>query len=107
MPDEHVFLRSAEAALAGLKRHLIEREQHAKAAFEIEEQGGSLNILFEDPGARFVITPNAPLQQIWIEALSKSSKLNWDSGMEEFILPNTGETLIAVVDRLIGEYHGG
>jgi CyaY protein len=107
MPDEDGFLRSAEAALAGLKRHLIEREQHAKAAFEIEEQGGSVNIVFEDPGVRFVISPNAPVRQMWVVALSKSSKLNWDSGMEEFILPNTGETLIAVVDRLIGEYHGG
>jgi CyaY protein len=105
MSDEQDFRRTAEAALANLKRHLIAHEESEQAGFEIEEQGGVLNILFEDPAARFVITPNAPVRQIWISALATSFKLDWDSKLEEFILPRTGETLSALVDRLISEHH--
>jgi CyaY protein len=50
-----------------------------------------------------VITPNTPVQQIWISALSTSFKLDWDEAAEAFVLPRTGERLMALVDRLIGE----
>ena len=96
MSDEQDFRRAAEAALGNLKRHLFAREESEQAGFEIEEQGGVLNVLFEDPAARFVITPNAPVRQIWISALATSFKLDWDSKLEEFILPRTGETLSAL-----------
>jgi CyaY protein len=105
MSDEQDFRRAAEAALGNLKRHLFAREESEQAGFEVEEQGGVLNVLFEDPAARFVITPNAPVRQIWISALATSFKLDWDSKLEEFILPRTGETLTALIDRLIGEHH--
>jgi iron donor protein CyaY len=105
MPDEQDFRRTAEAALDSLKRHLMAREEDEQAGFEVEEQGGVLNILFEAPAARFVITPNTPARQIWIAALATSFKLDWDSRLEEFILPRSGETLATLVDRLIGEQH--
>ena len=103
--DEQEFRRTAEAALSNLKRHLFAREEDEQAGFEVEEEGGVLNVLFEDPAARFVITPNTPVRQIWISALATSFKLDWDSKLEEFILPRTGETLCALVDRLIAEHH--
>ncbi len=105
MQDEQEFRRAAEAALNALKLHLIAREEDEQAAFEVEEQAGVLNVLFDDPGARFVITPNAPVRQIWISALATSFKLDWNAAKNEFILLRTGESLIALVDRLIGEYH--
>jgi CyaY protein len=107
MQDEHEFRRAAEAALDGLKRHLILREEDAQADFEVEEQGGVLNVLFEEPGARFVITTNTPVRQIWISALATSFKLDWNPATGAFILPRTGEPLIALLDRLIGEHHAG
>ena len=64
MQDEQEFRRAAEAAIDGLKHHLFAREEEAQTAFEVEEQGGVLNVLFDDPGARFVITPNVPVRQI-------------------------------------------
>ena len=76
-----------------------------QADFEVEEQSGVLNVLFEEPGARFVITPNTPVRQIWISALATSFKLDWNPATGAFILPRTGEPLIALVDRLIGEHH--
>lgn len=101
MRDDVEFRRAAEAALDGLKQHLIEREEEPGAAFEVEEQAGVLNVLFEQPAGKFVITPNTPVRQIWISALATSFKLDWDSRMEKFIYPRTGETLITLMDRLI------
>jgi CyaY protein len=105
MQNEQDFRCTAEAALDNLKRHLMAREEDEQAGFEVEEQGGVLNLLFEEPAARFVITPNTPVRQIWISALATSFKLDYDSKLEEFLLPRTGETLRALVDRLIDEQH--
>jgi CyaY protein len=104
MMDESLFRRVAEAALDSLMEHLIAREAEAEAGFEVDEQNGVLKIAFEEPEGTFVITPNAPVRQIWISALSTSFKLDWDEAASAFILPRTGEHLMALVDRLIGEH---
>jgi CyaY protein len=101
MMDELEFRRTAESALDALKRHLIVREEEVDAGFEVEEQNGVLNVLFEDPPGKFVITPNTPVRQIWISALSTSFKLDWDAKASSFVLPRTGEQLTPLVDRLI------
>jgi CyaY protein len=103
MLDELEFRRVAEAALDALMQHLILREEGAESGFEVEEQGGALNVEFEEPAGKFVITPNAPMRQIWISALSTSFKLDWDDAASAFTLPRTGEPLITLVDRLIEE----
>ena len=98
------FRRLAEIALVSLMRHLIAREEEAESRFEVDEQGGVLNVSFEEPAGKFVITPNAPVRQIWISALSTSFKLDWDEAASAFTLPRTGEHLMALVDRLIAEH---
>ncbi len=103
MMNELEFRSLAETALIALKQHLILREEEAEAGFEVEEQGGVLNIEFEEPPGKFVITPNAPARQIWISALSTSFKLDWEQAASAFILPRTGEHLVPLVDRLIEE----
>jgi iron donor protein CyaY len=103
MQDELEFRRAAEGALEALKKHLIAREEEDEAGFEVEEQGGVLNVLFEEPPGKFVVTPNTPVRQIWISALSTSFKLDWDALSSSFILPRTGEKLIPLLDRLIEE----
>jgi frataxin-like iron-binding protein CyaY len=60
--------------------------------------------VFEEPADKFVITPNTPIRQIWISALSTSFKLDWDPEELAFVLPKTGEALTPLVDRLIGEH---
>jgi CyaY protein len=107
MLDEMEFRRLADIALNSLLRHLITREEEADSRFEVDEQGGALNITFEEPAGKFVITPNAPVRQIWISALSTSFKLDWDTSVSAFILPRTGEQLVTLVDRLIAEHLGG
>jgi CyaY protein len=107
MVDELEFRKLAESALNALLQHLIKREENDESGFEVEEQGGVLNVLFEKPPGKFVITPNTPVRQIWISALSTSFKLDWDAAASAFVLPRTGEHLMALVDRLIGEHLAG
>jgi CyaY protein len=103
MMDELRFRSLAETALHTLMQHLIIGEEAQGAGFEVEEQNGLVNVVFEEPAAKFVITPNAPMRQIWISALSTSFKLDWDETAGAFVLPRTGEPLEPLVDRLIGE----
>lgn len=108
MMDDVEFRKAAEAALAALFQHLITLEEEDDSGFEVEGgQGGLLNVLFEEPPGKFVITPNAPIRQIWISALSTSFKLDWDAAAAAFVLPRTGEQLIPLVDHLIGEHLKG
>jgi frataxin len=100
MLDESTFRRHCDTAIEALKKSLIAEE----GGFEVEEQNGVLNILFEDPPGKFVITPNTPPRQIWISALSTSFKLDWSETAKNFVLPKTGETLPAVVARVIQEH---
>jgi iron donor protein CyaY len=104
MQDELEFRRVAEAALEALKKHLMEREEEENAGFEVEEQGGVLNVIFEEASSKFVITPNTPVRQIWISALATSFKLDWDATSKSFVLPRSGELLIPLLDRLIAEH---
>lgn len=105
--DELEFRRLVDIAHNSLKQHLILREEDDDSGFEVEEQGGVLNVLFEKPPGKFVITPNAPVRQIWISALSTSFKLDWDEAAAAFVLPKTREPMIVLVDRLIGEHLTG
>jgi iron donor protein CyaY len=102
MLDETTFRRHSDAAIETLKKSLIAREEDG--GFEVEEQNGVLSILFEEPPAKFVITPNTPPRQIWISALSTSFKLDWSDAAKNFVLPKTGETLPEVIDRVIEKH---
>jgi iron donor protein CyaY len=103
MQDEQEFRRASEKALEELKKHLIAREEEDEAGFEVEEQNGVLNVVFDEPPGKFVITPNTPVRQIWISALSTSFKLDWNDKSGTFVLPRTGEVLQPLIDRLIEE----
>ena len=78
MLDENGFRKRADAALESLKQSLITAEESAD--FEVEDQSGALHISFDD-GTRFVVSPNAPVRQIWISALATSFKLDWSDAM--------------------------
>ncbi len=107
MQDEQEFRRVAENSLEALKKHLIQREEDAYAGFEVEEQNGVLNVVFDEPPGKFVITPNTPVRQIWISALATSFKLDWDATAGAFVLPRSGEHLTPLIDRLISERSEG
>ena len=102
--DEFEFRRKAESAIEALKKSLFAAEDDAD--FEVEAQGGALHISFEEPSARFVISPNSPVRQIWISALATSFKLDWSEAANDFVLEKTGEHLKPLVARLINQQFG-
>jgi iron donor protein CyaY len=70
-----------------------------EAGFEVELQNGVLNLEFEEPtDAKFVVSPNAPVRQIWVSAMSRSYKLSWVQDLDAFALD--GETLAKMLERL-------
>jgi iron donor protein CyaY len=105
MMDEQEFRRQAESAIEKLKQHLIGLEESEDAGFEVEEQNGVLNVVFEEPAGKFVVTPNTPVRQIWISARATSFKLDFAGG--RFVLPRTGEELAPLIERLIHEHLEG
>ena len=103
MMDENDFRKRSDQALTALKQALITAEESAD--FEVEDQAGALHISFEE-GARFVISPNAPVRQIWISALSTSFKLDWSDADRDFVLQKSSEKLKPLVARLINQQLG-
>jgi CyaY protein len=92
--------------------HALERAQRSllpladKEGFEVELQNGVLQVVFEEPSpAKFVVSPNAPVRQIWVSALSRSYKLSWVPDPFTFALD--GETLEQLLQRLIRELLNG
>ena len=71
--------------------------------FEVELQNGVLQIVFEEPSpAKFVVSPNAPVRQIWLSAMSRSYKLAWSPDASAFSLD--GESLSTLVERLARQH---
>jgi iron donor protein CyaY len=103
MLDDNDFRKQADDALGSLKQSLITAEESAD--IEVEDQAGALHVSFDD-GSRFVISPNAPVRQIWISALSTSFKLDWSDANQDFVLQKTGEGLKPLVARLINQQLG-
>ena len=69
----------------------------------LELQNGVLQVVFEEPSqAKFVVSPNAPVRQVWVSALSRSYKLPWSAELSGFVLD--GEPLNALLERLIRQH---
>jgi CyaY protein len=103
--DEHDFRAKCDAALESLRRRLLELGD--ERGFEVEGEGDKLEVLFEEPEeARFVISPNTAVCQIWISALSTSFKLSWSDAASAFVLEKTGENLHQVMARILTQHLG-
>ncbi|HWF12152.1 MAG TPA: iron donor protein CyaY [Candidatus Acidoferrales bacterium] len=103
--DEQVFQKRCDAAFESLKRRL--QEVGDERGFEVEGGSGKLEIQFEDENdTRFVISPNTPVRQIWISALTTSFKLSWSDAANTFVLDKTGETLMQLMGRILTEQLG-
>ena len=100
---ESEFQRDCTAVLEKLNRALDVVAENYDA--EVMYQNGVLTIETEEPNpGKIVISPNTPVRQIWISALSRSFKLDWSGA--QFVFAATGEALNTLVGRLIGEQLG-
>jgi frataxin-like iron-binding protein CyaY len=98
---EQDFRVKSDEALEQARRALLPLAD--QEGFEIEFSDGTLNLLFDEPSeARFVVSPNAPVRQIWVSAMSRGYKLTWVPESGAFAL--NGETLPAFLERLTREF---
>ena len=94
---EQEFRVKSDEALDSARRALLPLAD--SEGFEVELQNGVLNLVFEEPvETKFVVSPNAPVRQIWVSAMSRSYKLSWAPETGVFALD--GETLPVLLDRL-------
>ncbi|CAN5728366.1 hypothetical protein BH10ACI4_BH10ACI4_09730 [soil metagenome] len=103
MIDEATFRRESDNAIESLKQSLIAAEDDS-GTFEFEDNNGVMNIIFEDGSSKFVVTPNTPVRQVWISALSTSFKLEFSEASHTFVLTKTGEDLKTLMQRLLREH---
>lgn len=102
--DDQEFQTHAGEALHDLYKRLNAISDTYE--FDADFNAGALAIEFEEPPAKFVVSPNSPVRQIWVSAHSKSFKLDWDPGREEFVLAGTGESLAQMVGGAISQQLG-
>ena len=103
MLSEQDFRLRADHAIDDLQRALLPIADNE--GFEVEMQNGFLQVIFEDPSpAKFVVSPNAPVRQIWLSAMSRSFKLSW--APERSVFELDGESLNDLVTRLAESFLG-
>ena len=103
LTDQEFRVKSDEA-LESARRSLLPLAD--SEGFEVELQNGVLNLVFEEPSEmKFVVSPNAPVRQIWVSAMARSYKLAWAPELDAFALD--GETLAALLERLARQFLEG
>jgi iron donor protein CyaY len=102
--SEQEFRVKSDQALDAARHALLSLAD--SDGFEVELQNGVLNLVFEEPvETKFVVSPNAPVRQIWVSAMSRSFKLSWAPDLGAFALD--GEALPALLERLTRSFLGG
>jgi iron donor protein CyaY len=69
--------------------------------FDIERKGDVLNIEFED-GEKIVITPQAPLEQLWVSADYAGHRFLWNDG--DWTKEKTGQGLFDFMSRTLSSH---
>jgi len=88
MLTEQEFQQKCDAALQSLYQKLAAASDEYD--FDVDMSSGALSVEFEEPRERFVVSPNSPVQQIWVSAHVQSYKFDWNG--RDFVL-KSGQTL--------------
>ena len=103
--SEQDFRVKSDQALEDARRALLPLADTGEG-FEVELQNGVLNLVFEEPSEmKFVVSPNAPVRQVWVSAMARSYKLSWTPEGSTFALD--GETLPQLLERLARQFLNG
>ena len=101
--SEQEFRVKSDEALNAARHALLPLAD--SEGFEVELQNGVLQVVFEEPTeSKFVVSPNAPVRQIWVSAMARSYKLSWSPELSSFALD--GEPLPKMLDRLAKTFLG-
>jgi len=99
--SEQEFRLKSDEALEQARRALLPLAD--QEGFEVELNDGTLNLLFEEPSeARFVVSPNAPVRQIWVSEMARGYRLAWSPELGAFALD--AEPLPKFLERLARQH---
>ena len=70
--------------------------------FDLEKNGDVLSIIFED-GTKFIISPNSPVNQLWVSANYEGHRFNFDEAAQSWTDEKTGEVFEGYIRRLVNE----
>jgi CyaY protein len=103
MLDDQQFRLKADQELQSAYNALAK----ASDQYEFEcDYDGAVKVEFEDPPAKFVVSPNAPVKQVWVSAHSKSYKLDWNAARGTFVLAETGQSLNELLAEAVSKQLG-
>lgn len=100
--DDNSFRNASDTAIDALFQRLAAASD--QYAFEPDWNGGALTVEFDAPPGKFVVSPNAPVRQIWVSANVQSYKLDWDAAAGAFMLG--GKTLVELMAEAISKHLG-
>src|ERR1700733_14747559 len=103
MLNEQEFRDRSDESLTALQRTLEKASDQYD--FEVDGNQGALTIEFEDPPAKFVVSPNSPVRQIWVSGRVQSFKLDWNDASAAFVLPD-GRSLHTLIADVVSEQMG-
>ena len=99
--DDQEFKKRSDESLNALYKKLAAASDEAE--FDVDFNSGALAIEFENPPAKFVVSPNSPVRQIWVSAHSKSFKLDWIDARAAFVLAPTDQTLVEMIGAAVSQ----
>ncbi len=73
--------------------------------FDFTRSGDVLTIEFDD-GERIVITPQSPMEQLWISANYAGHRFNWSEATNDWVNEKNGEALSAFLATAISSRLG-
>ena len=102
MLTEQDFRLQADRALEGAAARAAAARRRGRLRGRAAERRAAGRSSKSPSPAKFVVSPNAPVRQIWVSAMSRSYKLAWSPEASAFALD--GETLSSLVERLARQF---
>ena len=73
--------------------------------FDLEKNGDVLTIIFPD-NAKFIISPNSPVNQLWVSANYEGHRFDFDGAQLVWIDEKTGQEFHEYFSRLLSDKLG-
>ncbi len=70
--------------------------------FDLDKRGDVLTIEFED-GEKIVITPQAPLEQLWVSANYAGHRFLWSETVAHWVNEKSGESIQSFLAKALSE----
>jgi len=73
--------------------------------FDYEMEGQVLKIEFEN-GEKYIISPNSPVNQLWISADYAGHRFNWSDAISDWVNEKSDEPMRAYLSKALSEKLG-